>query len=402
MGRESGAVNEPRLNRDSAVSTVAGGAAGNPRRSRSRRALYAVTPAILTINGAPGSAQAVLRGPEEPGVTRPVDGQNTWWTQWARPSFTPFYQVCYDVYRDGGLVATGQCTANLAGVGPDNQFQWSVIRRPVDSGHRWRVCATELLGNPATGTVIRGDFVCSGPTLIDATPPESTIELNGGVPTSRSTKVPLKIRYRDALSAPFPTSAGGATFICESSVDQVIPGQRGKPQAALVPVCKFNPPETWHFEPSCSHPAMPALVTTFSCRWSSSDGRWRICVSVADGAFADRPDSAEQLSGDARRANLSIPSCAVITIDTRAPRLNVNVPRRVHARRRTTLTAEISESGSGLQGAPLWRFGDGKRSARGVTVRHTWRRPGRYELAVAVRDLAGNRGSKRRSVTVIG
>jgi hypothetical protein len=74
-------------------------------------------------------------------------------------------------------------------------------------------------------------------------------------------------------------------------------------------------------------------------------------------------------------------------------------PATARVRRRVRFSVDASDSWSKLARPPLWQFGDGT-SARGLSVRHAYRRRGSYRLSVTAEDLAGNRATSTAVIRV--
>lgn len=88
-------------------------------------------------------------------------------------------------------------------------------------------------------------------------------------------------------------------------------------------------------------------------------------------------------------------------LDVSAPTLErLTVPASARAGRATRLSVRVSDVWSSLARPPLWEFGDGKR-ARGASVRHVFRRPGRYRITVTATDEAGNTATAGAVVRVV-
>src|SRR5207244_5420933 len=75
------------------------------------------------------------------------------------------------------------------------------------------------------------------------------------------------------------------------------------------------------------------------------------------------------------------------------------LPGRTRVGRRVRFSVAAADAMSSLAQPPLWRFGDGA-TARGLVVRHAYRRPGHYRVTVAAADLAGNRATATATIVV--
>jgi len=82
-----------------------------------------------------------------------------------------------------------------------------------------------------------------------------------------------------------------------------------------------------------------------------------------------------------------------------APVAAFKAPARAHAGRPVRLNGSASHAGGGRIMAYRWSFGDGK-SGSGRTVKHTYRRPGRYTVRLTVWDDAGHTGSSHARIKV--
>jgi PKD repeat protein len=76
---------------------------------------------------------------------------------------------------------------------------------------------------------------------------------------------------------------------------------------------------------------------------------------------------------------------ASIRIANVRPQVNAGPNRRVKRGKRIRFRVRASDRGRDRLTA-TWRFGDGTRAVRGFTVRHVYRRPGRYRVTVRVVD----------------
>jgi PKD domain len=87
-------------------------------------------------------------------------------------------------------------------------------------------------------------------------------------------------------------------------------------------------------------------------------------------------------------------SVATIILDSAAPRaVSATVPRTGRADRRLTFVAAAAD----MSGVTLrWRFGDGK-TATGASVKHAYRKTGRYVVTVVATDAAGHAVTVSRS-----
>jgi PKD domain len=377
-----------------------------------RRVLIAALACAIVGPGAT-PASAVLRIAQESAVTAPYFrlpspapfvGTNVWYAQWARPAFTPFYQLCYNVYRDGSFVAGPQCTPNLAGQGADNTWQWDALSYPVvrlaqlgvdpDPGHSWHVCGYERYGNPATGEIFQSEALCGNRTLIDAGAPRVALRVNGSaewrVLSPRTLK--LDIDYYDALSPPFPSQEGGATFVCLQPITNGL-------NVCDLPATHLDT-QHYLYVPACSRPAARARITTFSCGYTApGDGAYKLCVVEADGAYGGVTPSAP--APYASNSNLGR-DCRLVTVDSVPPSLTVLVPRIVRRRRAVVLWAGASDNADGplTDDQITWQFGDRTKPRHGVTVTHRWTRSGRYRVTVRATDHAGNTNVVTRRVRV--
>lgn len=139
---------------------------------------------------------------------------------------------------------------------------------------------------------------------------------------------------------------------------------------------------------------------TWAARRDSAEGAWDSPRRIAT-APAFTPRVAANASGDALIARgLQNPTGIDVTVfDATAPEVgSVSVPRRVVAGRAARFSVVPSDAWSRLR-PTAWRFGDGS-TARGVSVKHIFRRPGRYRITVTALDRSGNAASTTRTILV--
>jgi hypothetical protein len=117
----------------------------------------------------------------------------------------------------------------------------------------------------------------------------------------------------------------------------------------------------------------------------------------------DRPDTPDQYASiDPRQANVSSPSCTSIILDRRAPETamtgGVDSARTGQL---VTFRATATDALSGTTGRFTWTWGDGTPSTAGAGVRHTFTRPGTFEVTASTQDGAGNVGTAKCTVKVV-
>jgi hypothetical protein len=87
-------------------------------------------------------------------------------------------------------------------------------------------------------------------------------------------------------------------------------------------------------------------------------------------------------------------SVATVILDAAAPRaVSASIPRTGRAARRLAFSAAATDMSAV---ALRWRFGDGK-TASGATVKHAYRKAGRYVVTVVATDAAGHAATVART-----
>lgn len=142
----------------------------------------------------------------------------------------------------------------------------------------------------------------------------------------------------------------------------------------------------------------------YAARRPAGSETWETPVTVAAGPACFGRALAVAPSGDAvaiwnpSKDNVFRLDAAVS--DVTPPVLEqLDVPSSTRTRHRVCLSVAASDLWTTLDGPPLWEFGDGAR-ARGLVVRHVYRRPGRYLVSVTVDDLAGNHATSTAGILV--
>jgi PKD domain len=96
------------------------------------------------------------------------------------------------------------------------------------------------------------------------------------------------------------------------------------------------------------------------------------------------------------------PSASVLgAYDAAPPVASVHLPAFARAGHGVHVRVHAYDTWSGVRGLPLWRFGDGS-TARGMRIRHVWKRPGTYDVVLTVRDHRHHRRVVHRTITVRG
>lgn len=85
-----------------------------------------------------------------------------------------------------------------------------------------------------------------------------------------------------------------------------------------------------------------------------------------------------------------------MVLDGSPPAVQLALSGHLRAGRQVGFSVQARDSWSQIR-TPSWRFGDGV-TAKGFRVRHTYRRPGRYSVALTVVDSAGNATVLRRAI----
>ena len=146
----------------------------------------------------------------------------------------------------------------------------------------------------------------------------------------------------------------------------------------------------------------------FAARRQPGSQTWDEPVQVAAAPTCFGRDLAVDASGDAvaiwnagvnaGKEDLGRLDAAVL--DATPPALErLVVPATARIRRRVRFSVAASDAWSKLARPPLWEFGDGTR-ARGLSVRHAYRRRGRYRVSVTAEDFAGNSATATGEVVV--
>ena len=134
------------------------------------------------------------------------------------------------------------------------------------------------------------------------------------------------------------------------------------------------------------------------------DGGWRQAVEVANAPACFARSLAADAAGDAvavwNASENAVVRLDAAILDATPPVIErLAVPRSARRGRRVRFSAGAFDTMSSLAQPPLWRFGDGA-TARGLAVRHAYRRARRYRVTVTAVDLAGNRATATTTILV--
>jgi len=106
-------------------------------------------------------------------------------------------------------------------------------------------------------------------------------------------------------------------------------------------------------------------------------------------------------TGSGGGANPPAPQPAPITITSVGhPIAAFTFPRRLRARRKATFSAAKSTDKGARIVRYTWSFGDRSKPISGISVRHAFRRPGRYTVTLKIVDSTGRSSTMRRHVKV--
>jgi hypothetical protein len=89
-----------------------------------------------------------------------------------------------------------------------------------------------------------------------------------------------------------------------------------------------------------------------------------------------------------------------LRVDNQPPRVRLRVALRARVHAKVRVSASVSDAGSGLARRPRVTFGDGAKAV-GFHLAHRYKRPGRYVVAFACSDRAGNSVLVRKVVRIL-
>ncbi|HEX2017080.1 MAG TPA: PKD domain-containing protein [Solirubrobacteraceae bacterium] len=372
-----------------------------------RRWALGLATAVALVLAMTGSAVATVSvAGTEPSYTKGTS--NTWWFTYNSPSST--YYVCWTGFENGAradgpddqnghIPAAGShdCSANLG----QGSGGYHVTYPNLTEGHSYDVIMSEYYDH-GVGCCTGGSFSAPNQTIMDNGAPSANTSVDGGNVTFTNNPIlAVHIAYSDALSPPFPTSVGGATFDCL---------QIGSPCQPAV--------SSSSFDPACSHGASRSTSTTMDCTVDvtkvsgfGQDGKYFYCAREADSAIPDNPTGANQFDpayADATHANTSTVNtstgaggCGSVTLDRTAPAVTATASATsVHAGDLVTLNATSTDGGSGPTGTYSWDYGDNTTKGSGASTTHTFTQPGTYHVTAGTTDRAGNAGSAGLTITV--
>jgi plastocyanin len=353
---------------------------------------FAVAAGLLL---APASAGAEVRveGTGEPAFTS--SSNNTQFVAWNAPPGSDAYRLTAVYVRDG--VEVGRETVTPGPLSGTMWMNWSgMAPLPLEEGHTYEICVSGAYSLPNDSLFFPepGDSCDHGATTgkrtsttIDRSKPEVSIQVAGGAAATRSTLLPVRIAYEDAHSAPFP-----ANFLC------VAPGDDANE------ACGSG---VYAHSPSCSRPAGTGKTTTFDCEVETNgldpaDGRLFACVTAADSAVPDKPNSSDQ-TGNAGQANLSEKTCTSVILDRTAPEAAIETAAgTATSGQALPFAAQVADAHSGIApGSVRWIWGDGSPASSGASATHAFAGPGTYDVRLEVADAAGNKTTVTREITVV-
>ena len=337
------------------------------------------------------SAQVQPAGTGEPLYTN--SAQNTQWFEWPATQGADAYRVRYDFYENNALKASPTVNAPNASSG-SSWANWSGVAN-LQHGGQYGICAQGQYSFPNDSLFIPdGPNSCSMGTMlgrrayttIDRSKPAAALKLAAGADYLKDTKVPVQIDFSDDVAGPFP-----ANFLCF----QVGGGPGG--------LCDKSTGAIYGHNPACSVPQSAGKATTFTCTADYGqvpDGNVWACVIAADASIPDNPNGPDQ-SATAEKANLSAPSCDGVVVDRTPPTVAIGLASAsVKVGDLVALQASASDATSGLTAGAQWTWGDNTAPASGDAVTHTYTQPGTYEVALTVKDAAGNQATAKKAITV--
>jgi hypothetical protein len=352
-----------------------------------RRLLTALVIGTALLIAGPASAGVTIEGTGEPAFTNTTT--NTQWVHWEASGYEA-YKTRFDYYDNNSLKTTSE-GGQVAGTSTGSQWvNWLGVVSPLLEGHTYAVCATGR-GKFANDSIWwpDGPNSCSdgsgkrSSTTIDLTKPVITVAIDNGAQYSTTGVLAYRINYTDNLAFPFP-----ANFVCRDIGTDPAQACAG----------------SLSYDNGCSIPANTASKNTFfTCAdtlgAATPDGPVTLCVSSADAAVPDKPNSSDQ-AGSAAQANLSLKTCDSITLDRTKPSLSIAGTTTSGIGQTVSLSAQAADSTSGLTGAYSWSWGDGSPASTGAAPAHSYSAPGTYQVTVTTHDNAGNESSSTRAVTI--
>ena len=331
-------------------------------------------------------------GTGEPAFTS--SSNNTQFVSWNAPSGSDAYRLTAVYTRDG--VEVNRQTITPQQLSGTTWLNWAGIAPlPLEEGHNYAICVKGAYSLPNDSLFFPdGVDTCQHgamtgkrtSTTIDRSKPVVSIQAAGGAAATSSTLLPLRITYEDAYSAPNP-----ANFLC------VAPG------ADAAEACESR---IYGYDAGCSQPAASNRSTTFTCQVETAginppDGRLFACVVAADSAVPDKPNSPDQ-SAPAGQANLSEKTCTSVVLDRTDPTASFGTPATVTRGQELPFTAQVADAHSGVKpGSVRWVWNDGSPASSGNTAAHAFTAAGTYTVQLEVVDLAGNKTTVSREITVL-
>jgi PKD domain len=165
--------------------------------------------------------------------------------------------------------------------------------------------------------------------------------------------------------------------------------------------------DTWCVDPRVALDAAGRAVVIWggaALHAARREGGWQQPVEVADAPACFARSLAVDPAGDTvaiwnASAN-AVTRLDASILDATPPAIGrLVVPGTARPGRRVRFSVAATDALSSLAQPPLWRFGDGA-TARGLAVRHAYRRPGRYRVTVTVTDLARNQATATAAILV--
>ena len=338
-----------------------------------------------------GSAQAAIIGAPEFTLSPFTKAQTgagnvvTTTLTWLPPTFAP----------PTGTDKQEVTTTDLGGGSPQTFSAASTTASfplMLSDGHRYSItvaaCTTATCTLGGVGTT-----ETTGTTVIDATPPSGTVQINDGAVATNNRNVTLNLDATDPLIGGAPGTSSGVT---QSATD--IDGD------GTIPCLLFGPtPDS----SGCAVPFAPATPATLT----AGDGVKKVGVQFGDGARVNTSPCPPgilclTLLGSFIEGNKSAIATDTILLDTVKPtavvkqdRTTVNRGDQVNFDAGSSADqASVATSGIDLPTA-AWQWKDGTPATNGAKVSHVFNQAGTFVGELRVKDLAGNT-SDPRSFTV--
>lgn len=285
-----------------------------------------------------------------------------------------------------GTSPASVCTNDLP-VGTTPLKMWPYETSTVlPEGHTYQFCAAAYYWNQViwqTEAQANGTYVVCATTTIDRSRPTISVNLANGQPVTNSLAIPIRINYQDSISPPWPGPGGTASnWVCWT--------------AGTAPC---TPTEVSSY---CGVPAVAnSLVTAFNCQLNvPGEGHYTVCAVSADSGIPDSPSVPWNGSANSQNANLSLPACASVLVDTTGPAVTASANAvNVTVGQLVTFSATASDP-AGTSGAFTWDFGDNTTPRSGASTTHTYTQAGTFVARATTNDGLGNPGTGTVTITV--